>query len=181
MKNLFLIVFLLLAFSCSKSQIKIPADNQDSETWATISYNFSSGPVSPQYQYSYSVVITTDKNCSFLYVYSGEFNYTKEFLIEEESFNELKNLLKESRILDIEMTSDPTHPLGGTMRFVSIVFKQSDPNIDQPPRVITAPYYPAEEYKTGLDKLYDFIESLIPEGAKKEAEAKRDEYLKNKK
>jgi hypothetical protein len=47
--------------------------------------------------------------------------------------------------------------------------------------MIAAPNYPAVEFKNDLDNLYDYIESLIPEGIKKEAEDKREEYSKNKK
>jgi hypothetical protein len=181
MEKLLLTIFLLLAFSCSKSQVKIPGSIQDNEEWAAISYNFNAGPVSQQYQYNYIVTISSEKTCAFLFNYSDDLNYTREFSISETDFNKLTELLKSSRILEVEIASDPTAPLSTNIRYVSIVFKQSDANADRPPKMITAPNYPAVEFKNDLDNLYDYIESLIPEGIKKEAEDKREEYSKNKK
>jgi len=173
MKKLFLIFILFTAFSCSKSQDK------NDYPWSAITYNFSSGQTSPGYQSNYSVLVNSEKSCVFVYGFP-ENELSKEFTIDDNSVYKLNEFIKESGILNEDITTDPTYALSADMRFCQIVLKQNDPNLDQPPRVITVPHNPTEKFKEGLNKIYDHIETLIPDETRKEFEVKRDEYFKNK-
>jgi hypothetical protein len=174
MKNIFLIFVLMVAFSCSRSQDNI------SGTWSAITYNFNGGQASQGYQNNYSVVINSDKSCVFIYRFP-ENDLTKEFVIDDNSLTKLSELIKASQILTADITTDPMYALSADMRSCSIVLKQNDPNLDQPPRVISIPFNPSEEFKEGLNNLYDFIETLIPVETRKDFEMKRSEYFNNKK
>ena len=55
-----------------------------------------------------------------------------------------------------------------------------NPNEDRPPKVYETPYFPDDEHREGLNKMYDYIENLVPKEYKDEATLKRDEYLKGK-
>jgi hypothetical protein len=170
MKKITLILIFFLSVSCSKSQ-----DNQ-TKIWSTITYNFFSGPLPPQYQNKYSVVINEDKNGYFSYsigIDSNENSTSKIFTVTDDNIAMITQLVNESGLLEGKIISLPEHkhPIGGSLRSISVVLKQTDPNLDQPPPVYIAPYFPVEEYKEKLEKLYDYIYMLVPQEF-------RDEYIK---
>jgi len=172
MKKLLLIFVLLVAFSCSRSQDK------STDFWSVITYNFNGGQISQGYQNNYSVVINSEKSCLYIYRFQ-ENELTKDFVIGDNSVIKLGELIKASGILDSDIETDPTYPLSADMRSCQIVMKQNDPNLDQPPRMISVPHNPSQKFTEGLKNLYDYIETLIPEETKKDFEAKRNELFKN--
>jgi len=174
MNKLLLIFIFLSSFSCSKSQDKV------SESWASITYNLNGGQISQGYQNNYSVSINSDKSCVFVYRFP-ENDLVKIFLIDDNAFTKLGDFVIAAKILESEKTIDPTYALSADMRSCQIVFKQNDPNLDQPPKVIKVPFNPSDEFKDGLNNLYYFIETLIPGETRMDFESKRDEYFKNKK
>jgi len=174
MKKLLLIFIFLSSFSCSKSQDK------GSEPWSAITYNLSGGQISQGYQNNYSVIINSDKSCVFVYRFP-ENDLTRDFTIDDNMLTKLSELIVAAKILESEITTDPMYALSADMRSCQIVFKQNDPNLDQPPKVIKVPFNPSDEFKDGLNNLYNFIETLIPGETRMDFESKRDEYFKNKK
>ena len=173
MKKIILILIFFISVSCSKSQ-----DNQ-AKIWSAITYNFFSGPLPPQYQNKYSVVINEDNYCYFSYSigFDSDANSTsKIFTVSDDNIAMLTQLVNESGLLEGKIISLPEHkhPIGGSLRSVSVVLKQTDPNLDQPPPVYVAPYFPVEEYKEKLEKLYEYIYMLVPQDYRDEFIKKRD-------
>jgi hypothetical protein len=173
MNKLLVILIFLSSFSCSKSQDK------GSDSWAAITYNLDGGQILQGYQNNYSVIINSDKSCVFIYRFP-ENDLVRNFSIDKNALTKLSEFIIDAKILESEITTDPTYALSADMRSCQLVLNQKD-NLDQPPRVIKVPFNPSDEFKDGLNNLYNFIETLIPGEAKTEFESKRDEYFKNKK
>lgn len=171
---LFLIMIFTVSFSCGNTQ-------ESNWNWEILEYSFWSGPVSPKYQYSYKILINYDKSAFLQYSVQGTENSEYTFSISEEQMEMLQRKLKESRIFDDDIPSLPIEeiPDGGSNESVKIIIPNSDPDLDQPPRVISSPVYPQEPYKTNLDKLYSFINELVPKYIKAEAESKRLNNIEN--
>ncbi len=161
MNKLLLILIFLSSVSCSKSQDK------GIESWASITYNLNGGQILQGYQNNYSVIINSDKSCVFIYRFP-ENDLTKDFKIDDNTLTKLSELIIAAKILESEITTDPTYALSADMRSCQVVLNQNDPNLDQPPRVIKVPFNPSDEFKDGLNNLYNFIETLIPGDARME-------------
>jgi len=177
MVKLIIILFLtLFCFRCSNSQDK-------NENWEVIEYTFNTGPVSPEYLYSYSVTISRNGICNFNYSFGNNEKLKYEFTITEYQLTVLDENLKNSGVLTEDIPSIPNEeiPDGGAIRSLKIVIPDFDPNLDQPPKVINTPHYPLREYAPVLIKLYSHIYELVPENFKTDAESKRINYIKNKK
>jgi hypothetical protein len=177
MKNfIFLIMIFAVGFSCGNTQ-------EINRNWEILDYSFSSGPVSPEYQYGYRIIINYDRSCFIQYFIPGSDNFEYTFSIINEQMEMLNIKLNECRIFDDDIPSLALEeiPDGGSNETVSITVPNPDPNLDQPPRVFSSPVYPQEPYKTNLDKLYSYINELVPENIKAEAESKRLDIIKNKK
>ena len=176
MRKIILLLIFLISLSCSKAQ-----DNQQ-KIWSGIVYSFSSGPLPPKYQYKYSVVLNEDNSCAFSYLFGINDTAkpeTKSFTIVDVNKDSLTSLINETGLLEGKIISLPEHkhPIGGSLKSVTVVMKQTNPNLDQPPPVYVAPYFPVEEYKIKLEKLYDYIYSLVPQEYRDEMNSKRDEFI----
>jgi hypothetical protein len=139
----------------------------------------------PPYFYSYSILINSDDASGFLkyaFDYSQEDNPPLEYKLtfSEEQMGILNEAIKESKVLceEIESVPDSLQPIGGSVQNVKITIVNPDPNLDQPPRIIETPYFPIEEYKEGLENLYETINKLVPENIWEEIKTKKDEYIK---
>jgi len=173
---LFLIMVFMVGFSCGNAQ-------EINRNWEILDYSFRSGPVSPEYQYGYRIIINYDRSCFMQYSIRGSGNLEYTFSITEEQMEMLNGKLNGSRIFDDDIPSLTMEeiPDGGSTETVSITVPNPDPDLDQPPRVYSSPVYPKEPYKTNLDKLYSYINELVPENIKAEAESKRLNYIENQK
>ena len=149
--------------------------------WDHIEYMFQSGPVSPKYQYNYSVIINNHMDGIFEYTYGWEnpvtlsykFRVTKDKISAISKYISTMNLMGEQ----IPETPDAKKPIGGSLRNIKIVEEMQNPNEDRPPKVYETPYFPAEEYRADLNKMYDYIDSLVPKYMRDEAASKREAYL----
>jgi hypothetical protein len=171
---LFLVVILSISFSCGNTQ-----DNM--REWGVVEYNFKKGSVPPVYQYNYKVIINRDKSGVFRYSFNtgSPENLEYTFTISEEQIDSLNVMLTKSRIFDEEIPELPNEkqPDGGPMRTVRVVVPNPDPNLDQPPKTYSSPYFPDEPYEENLNKLYIYIHKLIPEQYWSDAESKRNNYI----
>lgn len=171
---LFLIIIFSISFSCGNSQ-------ENSKEWGVVEYNFKKGSVPPVFQYKYSVIINRDKSVVLRYSFniSSPENLEYTFSISDEQIDSLNVMLTDSRIFDGEIPELPNEkqPDGGPMRTVRVVVPNTDPNLDQPPRTYSSPYFPEESYEENLNKLYIFIHKLVPEQHWSDAEVKRNKYI----
>lgn len=156
-------ILLFIVFFFSNSLI---AQNNK---WESISYTFSKGPVSPEYQYSYVISINNDG--------SGKLNYTKaavtneyDFIVNKKGRKSLNKVLKNSNVFTVsadDMKSDQTL-MGGPSKTMIITMWQA-PNLDQKPTTIEIPSQVKPEYSEGIENLYDEVENLVPDDIWKRA------------
>jgi hypothetical protein len=155
----FLIFVSITSVSCAQ---EIPCTN-----WTYIDYKYNSGPLPPKYYFEYICRINNDGSALLMYKkgYSDTIQQkTCDFQVSKDTIAILNKFITDSKILSEEIQSMPEneHPIGGHIRYVSVIIVDTNSNIDRPPRVISSPAFPVEKYKTGLDDLYDFMASLIP-------------------
>jgi hypothetical protein len=160
MKKLIFLFLSALLFSTSFAQ---------SNKWSSVSYSYSKGPVSPEYQLNYTININNDG--------TGLLTYTKptssdeyEFKVGKKGLKKLNYSLKNSKIFVVdpdEMKSDQ-NLIGGSSRGVSVTMWQ-EPNLDQKPTVIQTPSGINDTYREEMFSLYDTIENLVPSSVWKKA------------
>jgi len=176
MKYLFILFLVVFAgFNCSSSK-------QYSE-WSVVQLNYESGPISPEYQYSYSVIINNNKTCEYIYIFpmSNEKKLQYSFSISKEQYTGLQEAIEKSLLIGKEIPKLPDEqvPIGGSLTTVKITVVDPDPNSDKPPKVYQSPYFPEKAYEKNLDELYKYINRLVPEEILKKSSGERDAYLNN--
>ncbi len=156
------IAFLLFLSSSAWSQ---------TAEWSTLEYYHSNGPVSPEYQYNYSVIINDDGSSRLIYTnQEGTKEYEFNIPNNKNGMKKLNKALKSSKVFDVntdEMKSDDML-IGGRTNKLSITLWQ-DPMLDQPPQKIEIPSNVKEECQEGIDNLYSTIMDLVPDSIKAEA------------
>ena len=154
MKNIFLaILFLTLVLSAAAQSSK----------WMSLAYTYSKGPVSPPYQYSYTISINNFGEATLSYTKSET---TKEFPfnVDKKDLKELNNALKKSKVFSVspdEMKADSNLLIGGSSKTL-IITKTQAANLDQLPETIDVPRQVTEMYSENIEDLYDTIENLVP-------------------
>lgn len=157
-----LALFVLIVFSFSSNE------TEAKDRWTIVEYNYSSGPVSPEYFYSMKITINRDGSASITYSTSGRAAFdtkSKDFRVSRSNMNRLNAAINRSRIMRVtpdDMKYDGTPLIGGQQRSVTLTVQNVNPNLDQPPRQITTPQQVKDQYFKNLHSLYDLIESLIP-------------------
>ncbi|MFZ1320887.1 MAG: hypothetical protein WAT71_04965 [Ignavibacteria bacterium] len=153
MKNLLIIVF-LFALSLSVSS---------QTSWEQITYHHLSGPVSPEYQFSYNILINSDGDGVLEYTFKG-FTTNYDFNVSSKGINNLNSAILKSQVLDVskeELSSDK-NLIGGSLSNATITLNnnQNDTNSK-----ITIPNFVNEKYAEGVSDLYLVIEKLVPNSA----------------
>lgn len=163
MKKLLFLVFTFLLFSNGYSQ---------SGEWASILYSYSKGPVSPEYQYNFNILLNETG--------AGKLTYTKssvtkeyDFAVGKKGLSKLNKALKKSQvfILSEENLNSEKNIVGGPENSLLITVLQSA-NQDSKPPTITIPSQVNEKYSANINKLYETIESLVPSDIWDQAKAK---------
>ncbi|MEP7146631.1 MAG: hypothetical protein ABI792_06445 [bacterium] len=153
MKKLFffLIIFSLPAFAFSQNC-----------NWSTIESKYSAGPISPEFQYNYSIVINKDGSAMLIYTKGGNTN-EYNFSVGKSGRKKLNNALTNSKVFEVSSESMNMNSklLGGPQRNINITMWQS-PDLDQKPTIITVPASVNPEYADGVGKLFTTIENLVP-------------------
>lgn len=133
--------------------------------WMSMVYTYSKGPVSPPYQYSYSITIDKSGQGNLSYTKSG---VTKEFpfTVSKKNLKALNKAVNKSQVLTVnvdEMKAE--NPLiGGSSRTLAITKNQS-PILDVMPETVNVPAQLNEKYAENVNDLYDEIENLVPTDA----------------
>lgn len=157
MKKRIIYVTLLLLFVAAGSAYS------QSDKWSSISYSYSKGPVSPEYQYNFKINLDNNGNGKLIYTKAGN---TKEydFMAGKKGMRKLNKALKKSKIFSVDSgdMSASSNRVGGPQESMSVTMWQS-PLLDAPPRVIQVPEQLNERYSANVKKVYEIIEDLVPQ------------------
>lgn len=153
MKKIILILILLcISYSSFAQNVR----------WSDVSFSFSKGPVSPEYQYSYNIIISEDGSAKLVYTKSNASD-EYEFKVGKKGLKKLNKALKNSKIFTVnpdEMKSE-NNKIGGPERSITVTKWQS-PELDAKPETITVPSNVNDTYAKCINSLYDTIEMLVP-------------------
>ena len=175
MKNLLLSLLLLFFYSC--------AGSGSGDKWSSVTYMFESGPLPPKYQYSYNLTIQNNGTAGFVGFIGADpsnSSITYDFKCTPEEVKKISDAIVKSKILEGEIKElpDGERPVGGHLEKARIVLVQDNPNLDRPPAVKESPYFPADKYRDGLNKLYETLQKTIPEKIWFDFEGKKSEFQK---
>ncbi len=178
MKNLLFVLIMLSFFvSCSKSQ------EESSVNWASVQYFYSRGSLPPPYHYNFSITVNNDGtsalNYNLGYGENPPLNYA--FTVKPEDLKLLSNKINASPLASekTESLSEKDNPVGGPTDYIRIIITNSNPDLDQPPKVIQSPVFPKEEFKKDLNDLYEFVKKLVPSDVWLDVNGKQTEYETN--
>lgn len=178
MKNLlFTLLMLTVLTSCTKSQDTTPVD------WSSCQYFYSRGPLPPPYHYSLEVIVNNNGtgalNYHLGYGENTPLNYS--FTVSTDDLKLLSEKICHSKIASDKVAPVPEneHPIGGPTEYARLIITNSNPDLDQPPRVFQSPVFPKEEYKNDLKELYEFVMSLVPQDVWLDVNGKQTEYETN--
>ncbi|MEO8664957.1 MAG: hypothetical protein ABI462_05615 [Ignavibacteria bacterium] len=160
MKKLFFFLIVLTIPSFAFSQ---------SNNWSTIESKYSAGPISPEFQYNYSIVINKDRTGMLIFTKGGktdEYN----FKISNKGKKMLNNALFTSRVFSVSTDNMKagSNLIGGPEKSINITMWQAA-DLDQKPTVIVVPGMVNAEYENGIENLYTTIEKLVPNSVWKKA------------
>lgn len=152
-------ILLLLAVFLLSTQVSFAQDNQ----WFTITYKYYSGPVSPQYQKTYSIIINHDRSAEISY-HQGmnkKAPQVESFTVSKTNHKKITKLIKKLGILDGVTPKDSVDgKIGGPERNMTITYGNPNPNLDQPVRSVT---FRQSDYASGdVRKLFDTVEKVVP-------------------
>lgn len=167
------ILFLLAVFFAANFSFA------QSTEWFTVSYKYYSGPVSPQFQKTYTVTINKDRKASISYHQGLDkmAPYTEEFTISKSNHKKLTSLIKKTGIFDGTAAKDSADgKIGGPEKSITISYGNPNPNLDQPVRQVTFNHssYSADS----VNKLFTFMDKIVPKKVWKKLEK---HYEKDKK
>ncbi|MEP7146375.1 MAG: hypothetical protein ABI792_05155 [bacterium] len=152
MKKILFLVFTLFLISKSYSQ---------AGEWATISYSYSKGPVSPEYQYNFIILINETG--------AGKLTYTKssitkeyDFAVGKKGLNKLNKALMKSKVfvLSEENLKSDKNITGGPQKDL-LINRLQYATQDTKPATIQVPSQVNVKYSDNINKLYETIEGLV--------------------
>lgn len=160
MLKYYFLFFVLLISGISFSQ---------SDRWSSISYSYSSGPVSPEYQYHYILNISENKTGKLIYTKKDKTN-EYDFSFGKKSMKKLNKSLKKSKVFSVspDQMKSENNLIGGPERSL-LITKWQSPDLDARPETISVPSQVNELYSAGIDNLYREIENLVPSDIWKKA------------
>ncbi|MEB2329774.1 MAG: hypothetical protein OZ913_05680 [Ignavibacteriaceae bacterium] len=170
MRNKFILLVLLTSLFFTQGEL-ISKDK-----WTLVEYEYSTGPVSPEYLYSMKIFINRDGTAGISYSTSGTSTVkSKEFRISKSKIRQLNYAIIKSRIMTVpvsEMKYEGEIIIGGQQRSVTLTVENTNPNLDQPPKKIFVSGQVKEQYSIKLNELFDLIELLVPASVLNEVSAK---------
>ncbi|HEX2787213.1 MAG TPA: hypothetical protein VHP32_04845 [Ignavibacteria bacterium] len=154
MKKLFLLFF-VFAFT-------VPGFAQDKWVWTVAELSYYSGPVSPEYQYRWTVTINNDRSAMFTRTGAGK-DTSFSFTLGPKCFNKLNNYIKNYDLItvnpsDMETTSQK---IGGPSYTLKITIMNTNPNYDQPPQIKTFPSQQNEAWSSKMNNVYKAMECPV--------------------
>lgn len=133
-----------------------------SDRWSSISYSYSKGPVSPEYQYNFVINISENRTGKLIYTKNDKTS-EYDFTFGQKKMKKLKKSLKNSKVFSVspDQMKSENNLIGGPERSL-LITKWQSPDLDARPETISVPSQVKEIYSAGLDKLYKEIENLVP-------------------
>jgi hypothetical protein len=149
------------------STMSFAQDNQ----WFIIKYKYYSGPVSPEYQKTYTVTIESDGNANISYHQGLEKTapIVENFTVSKSNRKKITSAIRKTGILDGTAPVDTSDgKIGGSNKTITISYGNPDPNLDQPPREVTFSLwtYSPDEIK----KLFALMDKMTPKKVWKKIE-----------
>lgn len=155
MKKL-LMLFFVFAFA-------VPAAAQENNwIWTVAELSYYSGPVSPEYQYRWTLTINSDRTA--MYTRSGAGKDTSfSFNLGPKCFNKLNNYIKKYDLItanpgDMETTSQK---VGGSSYTLKLTIQNTNPNYDQPPQIKTFPSQVNEAWSSKMNNIYKAMQCPV--------------------
>jgi len=155
MKKILITIFLM--FVCanfSSAQVN---------KWTSITYSFNSGPVSPEYQKTYTITINSDRTSQISYHKGLDKRApTKEdFNITKANLKKLNKAINKTGILDgVKPDNTSDGMIGGTVKSITITYVNKDPNLDQPPTVLT--FNKWSNSPDNINNLFNMMDKMVP-------------------
>ena len=145
----------VLLFFCSSAF-------SQSDKWASISYTYSKGPVSPEYQFNFTITID-NAGVGILSYSKSSITNNYDFSLGKKGMKKLNSALSKSKVFSVNADSMKADNsiIGGPTKNLSVTMWQ-EPNLDQRPTVIQIPDHVKEKYSANLNDLYNVIENLVP-------------------
>ncbi|MBS1493302.1 MAG: hypothetical protein JST55_07325 [Bacteroidetes bacterium] len=162
-------ILLLLAVFLLASQVSFAQDTQ----WFTITYNYFSGPVSPQYQKTYAVTVNYDRSASVSYHQGIDkmAPQVESFTISKTNHKKLTNAIKKIGIYDgVSPNNSGDGKIGGPEYSITVTYGNPNPNLDQPVRTVTMRKSSLSSKEE--DKLFDLMDKIVPKKVWKKFEKK---------
>ncbi|MBK8982971.1 MAG: hypothetical protein IPM38_11755 [Ignavibacteria bacterium] len=130
--------------------------------WATLSYYFSNGPVSPEYQYSYRINLNESGEGVFYYT-NTEGSRERNFTVSAEAMEKFNKYFKISDVFSVSPDSmkSEMNLMGGSVSTLEVTMWQA-PDLDARPTTITIPVHIKDEYFDDINCIYKKIENLVP-------------------
>lgn len=143
-----------------------------SDNWATIDYTYSKGPVSPEYQLKYQIILDKSGNGKLIYTKASVTN-EYDFKAGKKSMKKLNKKLKTSEVFSVpsdEMKANDAM-IGGPTRSMQIIMWQS-PDLDQRPVTIDVASHLNEAYADNMFSVYEQLENMVPKNIWDKAEGR---------
>lgn len=140
--------------------------------WANLSYYYSNGTVSPDYQYSYQIMLNENGEGIVNYK-NSEGNKERNFNVSSEDLENFNEYFKGSDVFKVDPDKMKSHDGkdGGSVRTLEVTLYQS-PELDAMPTIIRIPEYLNKKYTDEMKCVYSKIEALVPEEIYKELKIK---------
>ncbi len=165
MKN----ILLLLAVFLLSTQISFAQSTQ----WFTIAYSYNSGPVSPEYQKTYTVTVNQDRSAQISYHQGMDKRapQVESFTVSKTNHKKLTSLIKKIGILDGTIPNDtPDGKIGGSNKSITISYGNPNPNLDQPTRQANFTYQTSSS--EDVKSLFDLMDKIVTKKVWKKFEKK---------
>lgn len=143
-----------------------------SDNWATIDYTYSKGPVSPEYQLTYQIIIDKSGNGKLIHTKASVTNEF-DFKAGKKSMKALNKKLKKSEVFSVpsdEMKA-ADNMIGGPTRSMQIIMWQS-PDLDQKPVTIDVAPHLNEAFSDNMFSVYAHLEDMVPQSIWEKAAGK---------
>jgi len=166
-------ILLLIAVFFLASQISFGQSTGSDNQWLVIKYDFYSGPVSPQYQKTYSVTVNNDRSAQVSYRQGMEKTgpQIESFTVSKTNMKKLTSAIKKLGILEGVNPSDSSDgKIGGPTKSITVTYGSTNPNLDQPVRQTT--FKETGNSSKEVTKLFDLMEKIFTKTLRKKLEQK---------
>lgn len=170
-------IFLLSAIFIFLTQVSFA---QSSNKWFSVSYKYYSGPVSPAYQKTYTVIVNNDRTAEISYHYGMDkmAPQVESFTLSKTNHKKITSLIKKLGILDGVAPKDSADgKIGGPSKSITVTYGNPDPALDQPTRQVT---FSESSYSSDdVKKLFALMDKVVTKKVWKKLEKKKTSKVKD--